>query len=70
MIGKGYSFMDDSGRVFLVRCHRCGKENYLPAVASGQCAWCGFSPGVGEDPSRADMGSGMPPSESEKVVHP
>ena len=35
------------GRLFLVRCFACGSkergtENYLPAVASGQCAWCGW----------------------------
>lgn len=34
------------GKLFLVRCFNCepqnGRENYLPAVASGQCAWCGW----------------------------
>lgn len=27
---------------FLERCPQCGKENYAPAVATGQCAWCGW----------------------------
>jgi len=35
----------EGDRFFMVRCFVCdpehGKENYLPAVASGQCAWCG-----------------------------
>ena len=36
-----------NGKLFLVRCFACsdsqrGRENYLPAVASGQCAWCGW----------------------------
>lgn len=38
---KGYSLISD-GKVFLMRCHKCGKENYALAVSSGQCAWCGY----------------------------
>lgn len=30
------------GKKYLVRCPRCKKENYAPAVATGQCAWCGY----------------------------
>ena len=30
-----------NGKIYLVRCQECGLENYGPAVASGQCAWCG-----------------------------
>lgn len=34
------------GGLYLVRCFVCepehGRENYIPAVASGQCAWCGW----------------------------
>jgi ribosomal protein L37E len=30
-----------SGTAYLIRCHRCGQENYAPAVATGTCAWCG-----------------------------
>ena len=34
------------GKFFLVRCFVCsdsprGRENYMPAAASGTCAWCG-----------------------------
>jgi len=36
----------DKGKLYLVRCFICdsgrGKENYLSAVASGTCAWCGW----------------------------
>lgn len=37
----------EKGKLYLVRCFACGglelgRENYLPAVASGQCAWCGW----------------------------
>jgi hypothetical protein len=34
------------GQLYLVRCFVCGgergTENYAGAVASGQCAWCGW----------------------------
>ncbi len=40
------NFRED-GKLYLVRCFACstgerGIENYMPAVASGQCAWCGW----------------------------
>lgn len=34
---------ESNGKFFLVRCFNCSKENYGPAVASGACAWCGWS---------------------------
>jgi len=41
------NFRDDDGKLFLVRCYACdtkrGRENWGPAVASGQCAWCGWN---------------------------
>lgn len=41
------NFRRRDGRLYLVRCFECGgdrgTENYLPAVASGVCAWCGWS---------------------------
>jgi ribosomal protein L37E len=40
-MSKGYSFTAEDGRVYLVRCPRCNRENYAPSVATGQCAWCG-----------------------------
>jgi len=36
----------EGDKLFLVRCFKCGgeqgRENYAPAVASGNCAWCGW----------------------------
>lgn len=29
-------------RIFMTYCSKCSRENYLMAVASGQCAWCGY----------------------------
>ena len=37
---KNPNFIAD-GKVYLVRCPKCERENYAPAVATGQCAWCG-----------------------------
>ena len=41
------NFRNDRGEMFLVRCFECnkdfGRENWAPAVASGECAWCGWN---------------------------
>jgi hypothetical protein len=42
------NFVGESGKLFLVRCMACGspprgRENYMAAAATGQCAWCGWS---------------------------
>jgi ribosomal protein L37E len=31
-----------NGKVYLVRCPKCKRENWSGAVSSGVCAWCGF----------------------------
>ena len=41
------NFRDAERKLFLVRCFACsederGRENYAMAVASGECAWCGW----------------------------
>jgi len=36
------NFRDEQGKLYLVHCYKCNKENYSIAVASGQCAWCGY----------------------------
>jgi hypothetical protein len=33
---------ESDGKLYLVKCKRCGVENYGPMVASGECAWCGW----------------------------
>lgn len=38
---RGHVFRADDGRLFMVRCPRCTRENYSGAVSSGTCAWCG-----------------------------
>lgn len=43
MYRKRYGFVDvHTGKIYLERCPKCQKENYIPAVATGQCAWCGY----------------------------
>lgn len=42
------NFRNKDGRLMIIRCFACpdagpyGKENWGPAVATGECAWCGF----------------------------
>ncbi len=36
-----YGFRDGE-KIYLISCPQCFRENWSPAVASGQCAWCGF----------------------------
>ena len=36
------NFVGKDGKIYLVRCPKCGRENYAPNVSSGICTWCGF----------------------------
>lgn len=42
---KGFGFIPREGdkTVALIRCPRCGRENYALNVASGKCTWCPFN---------------------------
>ena len=45
--GKGVGYKDDqTGKICMIRCFKCGKENYAPTVATGNCAWCGHDANV------------------------
>ena len=37
-----YGFVGDNGKIYLTRCPECERENYVHAVASGHCCWCGY----------------------------
>lgn len=45
LLGRGN--FEENGKLYLLRCYNCdhinGKENYMSMVASGRCAWCGWS---------------------------
>jgi ribosomal protein L37E len=38
-----YGFIGkELGKVYLTRCPKCLKENYLLNVSTGYCVWCGY----------------------------
>ncbi len=39
--GKGFGYVDEDGKTCMIRCFKCGRENWSMAVSSGQCAFCG-----------------------------
>lgn len=42
-LGFGYIDQDEPNEfVCMIRCFKCGKENYGPAVSTGCCAKCGY----------------------------
>lgn len=41
---KGYGFRPKGDKtIALTRCPKCGRENYVFNVLSGQCTWCPFN---------------------------
>lgn len=59
-MGRSSVFAGDNGKLYLVVCPKCGKENYGMAVSSGQCCWCDYKAGA-EDvtpPATKDNNSG------------
>ena len=41
-IPHGTFWSEESKKLYMQYCPKCGMENYAPAVASGICAWCGY----------------------------
>ena len=39
----------------MIRCPKCGLENWGPTVTSNRCAWCGYA----EDPKRDLRANGI-----------
>lgn len=37
------NFRGEDGTLYVVYCPRCNRENWAMAVATGKCAWCGWS---------------------------
>lgn len=44
-VGHGFKAKDD-GKMYIKRCPMCRKENYAPAVYSGQCVFCKYDPNI------------------------
>lgn len=42
ILARGVEYYPEDDTLLLIRCPRCGAENYALAVASGVCVWCGF----------------------------
>lgn len=38
----GFVDIKDDSKLCVQRCGRCHQENYVMAVSSGQCCWCGW----------------------------
>jgi ribosomal protein L37E len=41
ILTKGVEYYPD-GTLLLIRCPKCGRENYALSVADSICCWCGF----------------------------
>lgn len=39
---KGIEVLDD-GKILLMRCPKCNRENYALNVIDGICTWCGYN---------------------------
>lgn len=39
---RGYVWRASDGKLFMQHCPECRLENWAMAVASGECAWCGY----------------------------
>jgi hypothetical protein len=42
---KGTGYEDRSTKLIcMIKCFKCGKENYAISISSGFCCWCGYNP--------------------------
>ena len=41
LIDRVIEYYPDTDDYLFIRCPKCGRENYAPAVYNGDCAWCG-----------------------------
>ena len=40
ILAPGVELDDDA--LLLIRCPKCGRENWAPQIATGTCCWCGY----------------------------
>ena len=43
ILARGVEYYPETDNVLLIRCPKCGRENYALAVIEGICCWCGFN---------------------------
>lgn len=42
ILASGVEYYEDTNDLLLIKCPKCGRENWAPQVATGTCAWCGY----------------------------
>ena len=42
VLADGVEYYPKTNELLLLRCPKCGKENYVMNVLSGICTWCGY----------------------------
>jgi ribosomal protein L37E len=42
VLAAGVEYCEDTDDLLLIKCPKCGCENWAPQVATGTCAWCGY----------------------------
>lgn len=42
ILADGVEYYPETKDFLLLRCPKCGKENYALNVAKGICTWCGY----------------------------
>jgi ribosomal protein L37E len=42
ILAKDVEYYPDTDDLLLIRCPKCGRENYAPNVVLGICTWCGY----------------------------
>lgn len=52
----GYLQGRNEGKICMIYCGECHKENWAMAVASGKCAWCGYDPNAPK--AQSEQGGG------------
>ena len=41
-LDRGVEYYPDTNELLLIRCPKCGRENYVMNVWRGVCTWCGY----------------------------
>lgn len=42
LLDKGVEYYPETKDLLLIRCPKCGKENYAMNTLTGICTWCGY----------------------------
>jgi len=42
LLASGVEYDAETKEIMMLRCPKCGRENYVLNVMAGICAWCGY----------------------------